>query len=127
MRFIFKEAHRLTKEIVEKFKDVDYKTQFKLCLTYLLEERKVQNLVYEVEDIEISTGNLRAKVWEKHGKKRIYINQVWYVRGGKDYRSCTLGYYDLNRQGKYIEDMKGIASTASMGRYLQERLNEINF
>ena len=40
MMNIMKEAHRLTREIKERFADVDYKTQLGLCMSYLYEEMK---------------------------------------------------------------------------------------
>ena len=32
---IYKNAHIMTKNICQEYGDVDYKTQFKLCLAYL--------------------------------------------------------------------------------------------
>ncbi|VII00992.1 Uncharacterised protein [Clostridioides difficile] len=35
MRNLFKEAHKIAREIKEKYNDVDYKVQFSLCLSFL--------------------------------------------------------------------------------------------
>ena len=35
---IYEKAHKMTKKICSKYKDIDYKTQFKLCLSYLSDE-----------------------------------------------------------------------------------------
>ena len=37
MKNLFKKAHKMTREIVERYNDVDYKAQFTLCLEYLSE------------------------------------------------------------------------------------------
>ena len=47
---IMKEAHKLTKQIVEKYPDVDYKTQLGLCLSFLSQEKEGNEMV------EISIG-----------------------------------------------------------------------
>ena len=33
MEDIYKEAHKMSKKIYDEYKDVDYKFQFKLCLS----------------------------------------------------------------------------------------------
>lgn len=35
MKTLFKEAHKIAREIKEKYNDVDYKVQFSLCLSFL--------------------------------------------------------------------------------------------
>ena len=37
---LIKEAHRLTKEIQATYKEVDYMTQFGLCMQMLIEDKK---------------------------------------------------------------------------------------
>ena len=37
-RNLMKEAHKMTREIVEKYGDVDYRTQLGLCLSFLAQE-----------------------------------------------------------------------------------------
>ena len=39
-RNLMKEAHKMTREIVEKYGDVDYRTQLGLCLSFLAQESK---------------------------------------------------------------------------------------
>ncbi|MCC0654736.1 hypothetical protein [Clostridioides sp. ES-S-0001-03] len=38
MKNLFKEAHKITREIKRKYNDVDYKVQFSLCLSFLNKE-----------------------------------------------------------------------------------------
>lgn len=40
MKNIFIKAHKLTKEMIEEYKDVDYQVQFGLFVTFLVEESK---------------------------------------------------------------------------------------
>ena len=49
-RNLMKEAHKLTKQIVNKYGDVDYMTQLGLCLSFLSQEKEGNEMV------EISIG-----------------------------------------------------------------------
>ena len=40
MKNLFKEAHRMTREMMKKYNDIDYSAQFTLCLEYLRKEDK---------------------------------------------------------------------------------------
>ncbi|MCY6957843.1 hypothetical protein [Clostridium brassicae] len=42
---IIKKAHEMTKEIKNQYADVDYKTQFGLCLSYLLKNEEDMKMV----------------------------------------------------------------------------------
>lgn len=44
-RNIMREAHKLTKEIISKYEDVDYKTQLGLCLSFLSQEKGGKEMV----------------------------------------------------------------------------------
>lgn len=50
MKKIMKEAHRMTKEIVKNY-EVEYRTQFRLCLAYLLNKKEEETMIklYNVE------------------------------------------------------------------------------
>lgn len=39
MKNLFKKAHEMTRKMKERYPEVDYKTQFGLCVKYLLEEK----------------------------------------------------------------------------------------
>lgn len=40
MKNLFKKAHEMTREMVEKYGDVDYNVQFTLCLEYVMEQEE---------------------------------------------------------------------------------------
>lgn len=40
MKNLFKEAHKMTREMMKKYNDIDYSAQFTLCLEYLRKEDK---------------------------------------------------------------------------------------
>jgi hypothetical protein len=79
---VVKKAHAMAREIKKEYVEVDYKTQFGLCVSYLLSE--------EVEETELSVEekieNAVQKVAKTHGEtdvvvkiknwkeRRIYIN-----------------------------------------------------
>lgn len=86
-RNIMKEAHKMTKEIVEKYGDVDYKTQLGLCLSFLAQEGEeemvelkgsekqikwAKNIRKEMEEIliEAKENRLASKATEKKYNKR---------------------------------------------------------
>ena len=66
---LMKKAHQMTKEIVEKYGDVDYKTQLGLCLSFLSQEDKeeekedmtVEEVVKAVRSIEDLPVEVDAK------------------------------------------------------------------
>lgn len=44
-RNIMREAHKLTKEIISKYGDVDYRTQLGLCLSFLSQEKGGKEMI----------------------------------------------------------------------------------
>lgn len=44
-RNLMKEAHELTRQIVDKYEDVDYRTQLGLCLSFLSQEKGGKEMV----------------------------------------------------------------------------------
>ena len=58
MKNLFKEAHKLTKEIKEQYPEVDYKAQFGICLSYLRSNKEEGNMklyLMEVDDGDTNT------------------------------------------------------------------------
>ncbi len=49
MKNLFKKAHEMTREMKERYPEVDYQTQFGLCLSYLFEEGKEEEEVKELK------------------------------------------------------------------------------
>lgn len=88
MKNLFKEAHKLTKEMVEKYGDVDYQVQFGLFVSFLIEEEKgmkletkedVKNLIKKNMDAVETERNFEItsfemNEWKNYGKHRVYIN-----------------------------------------------------
>lgn len=97
MKNIFKRAHEMTREIKREYPEVDYRTQFGLCLSYLLknkeeaemtEEQAIKNLKEKLEEEHKTSEESRKKgywslvncnLWEKYGKRRLYV-EVWEGR-----------------------------------------------
>lgn len=59
MKNIFKEAHKMTREMVKKY-NVDYQTQFGLCVSYLLENK---------EEKEMLKGSEKQVKWAEEIKR----------------------------------------------------------
>ena len=57
MKNIMKEAHRLTREIKAEFPEVDYQAQLGICISYLYENKKKEN----VEMVELKGTEKQVK------------------------------------------------------------------
>ena len=69
-------AHKMTKEIKNKYPEVDYKFQLGLCLSYLYEEEtKKEN---EESEINLQINDLSTLVGEKVFVKRNSLNGYTY-------------------------------------------------
>ena len=66
MKKIFKEAHKMTKQMVAKY-GVDYQAQFGLNLSYLLENK-------EEEKVEKMIGSEKQVKWAEDIKKNLIMN-----------------------------------------------------
>lgn len=111
---LFKEAHKMAREIKREYPDVDYRFQFGLCLTYLLnkEEEKVESkltwdkLEKQLEKAVEEKGysNYYVNNWNKGENDRSYIELRWYRNGKlKEVKKC--GYWD-NVKEEYVVESK---------------------
>lgn len=131
MKKIFKEAHKMTREMVKEY-EVDYQAQFGLCLSYLLNKKEEEEVKLEtVEDIKTLVKKEMDEVesernfdivkfemnkWEKHGKNRIYFNISINTKGNT--ARAANGYIDV--------DSKRIFSTkAEYRRYNEDTIEQI--
>ena len=64
MKNIMKEAHKMTREIKDKYPEVDYRTQLGLCMTYLLEKNEEEEKMVEIKGTEKQV-KLAEKIREK--------------------------------------------------------------
>jgi len=114
-RNLFKEAHKLAKEIKNEYPEVDYKFQFSLCLAYLREEKSLKDQLREAVEVavkEFEASDYKWNVWEKAGHKRIYISLVWYrnINSHSQYakkgttKEIKCGYLDIVNNVYVAED-----------------------
>lgn len=85
---IFKEAHKMTREMLSKY-EVDYQVQFGLNLSYLLnqkEEKEMKELKFNKKGMEFC---FRNPTWNKFYKK---MDMEWKVTGIKE-NDKNDGYY----------------------------------
>lgn len=115
MKNTFKRAHEIAREIKAEYPEVDYRTQFGICLSYLLnnkeeaemtEEQAIKNLKEKLEEEYETSEESRRKgywslvncnLWEKYGKRRLYV-EVWEGRknGYKEWkRKNNIAVIDL--------------------------------
>lgn len=77
MKKIFKEAHKMTREMVKEY-GVDYQAQFGLCLSYLLEKEEEEMTKEQLETLLNEETNYKIEVelneWEKGNNHRLYLN-----------------------------------------------------
>lgn len=64
MKNLFKEAHKLTKEIKAEYPNIDYKAQFGICLSYL------QEMKGECKMVELKGSEKQIK-WAKDIRQQI--------------------------------------------------------
>ena len=90
---IYKEAHIMTKKICEEYENIDYKSQFQLCLSYLSdkninerikeilsqikvnekEARLLEKVEYYYKTEYNDDNNLNFRLWQREDKRRVYI------------------------------------------------------
>ena len=116
MSNIYKKAHAMAKQICEEYNDVDYKTQFQLCLSYLSndninkrikeisseakvsedEARLLENVEFYYKNIFNTDENLKFRLWKRQEKKRVYLSSSYI--NNKPYVDLTNNkLYDNNK------------------------------
>ena len=50
MKELFKQAHKMTREIKIKYPNVSYQFQFALCLKYIIRQEKIEQILKEVRN-----------------------------------------------------------------------------
>jgi hypothetical protein len=91
---LIKKAHKITKMMLEQYRNLDYKTEFGIVMKELLSGYEL-DLLQEIAMYK----DIDWKEWNKYGKNRIYFS-YWE---GKYNKQC--GYYDLNSK-KYVLENK---------------------
>ncbi len=76
MKNLFKEAHKLTKEIKAKYPNVDYKAQFGICLSYL------QEMKGECKMVELKGSEKQIK-WAEDIRKGL-VKLLEDIKANKD-------------------------------------------
>lgn len=94
---LMKKAHEMTKEIKREYPEVDYRFQFGLCLSFLMNEEEtemeVEEAIKRVEALDFDykgETELKARRWKKHGYDRLYINHI------DRRRKYTYGYFEVS-------------------------------
>lgn len=128
MKKIFKEAHKMTREIVKEYK-VNYQAQFRLNLSYLLNNKEEKEMTNEMLEQEIFKQNKRrfeitAKEWQKGNNHRLYLNMI-----NKTNRAFIDAYIDLNTGAVVVSSRRGgrwiLAVEDTVRELLEENKEEI--
>lgn len=120
---IFKTAHKLAKETVSYVGD--YLIAFSIALKEVysnMKERTAEQLAEVFTKVE---GVISASAWEKHGKRRVYI-ETQKLNGGKNWNGGRAGtmFFDLDSGDFIWKDWAG-AKTRDHGFSVIERLKEV--
>lgn len=112
-RELFVKAHKMAKEIKNKYPNVDYRFQFSLCLAYLRNEEELEQITWKtveraadkyVEDNGYNANgwytNWVANNWKKGSYDRTYI-EIRNYRNGKLREVKKCGYWD-NVKEEYV-------------------------
>jgi hypothetical protein len=76
---LFKKAHKNTKEMKKEYKEINYRFQFGIELKELYKTKKEKLSKHEIIELLRKQG-LNAKLWEKYGKCRIYVDGFHYSK-----------------------------------------------
>lgn len=121
MKKVFKEAHKMTREMVKKY-GVDYQAQFGLCLSYILnEEEKNEMKPEEIKQIAKENG-LEAVLWQKYGLTKIYFNSYTgsgYRRSEGQFDILEDGTIMVNKQNKYTKNVRSVWDAIPEGAKLE--------
>lgn len=98
MKNLMKEAHKMTKEIKEKYPKVDYKTQLGLCLSYLSSKEKEEEEMVELKGSEKQikwAEDIRRRFLEICDKHELKILRERYINCNESWmwinnRNCIL-------------------------------------
>ena len=104
-RNLMKEAHKMTREIVNKYGDVDYMTQLGLCLSFLSQEKGEKEMV-ELKGTEkqIKWANeIREKALEIATRNNL-VEVIKVLTTKEDAKFFIDGYKQMT--SKYIDDYK---------------------
>ena len=120
-RNLMKEAHKMTKEIVEKYGDVDYRTQLGLCLSFLSQEQEGEQEMKELKgtekqvkwasDIRSIMSELIEEATKEIEETEIKIareiilgqeNAAWYIKFGKNLTSKYADKYEKVYNLRYL-------------------------
>ncbi|MBF0424840.1 MAG: hypothetical protein HQL66_03355 [Magnetococcales bacterium] len=80
-RKIFRAAHQITRETVARFPGASYAVTFAAALRGVYSENRMPILVEKINRIH---GVQSAKLWEKHGFSRIYVDLEKF-NGGRNW------------------------------------------
>lgn len=94
---LFKEAHRLTKQIMEQYSNLNYRTQFGISLKFLQQKKKTAyETIEEIFNSEINSWGkfelnyISSKNWMN---KRIYITVDFGRHQIQCYKDLKDGYF----------------------------------
>lgn len=105
---IVKEAHKMAREIKAEYPEVDYKVQFGLCLSYLLNkgEVKMKEIRFSKQGIEFVFRNFK---WEQRVNTNSSLVAEWKVIGIKENNKNEGFYYNaeyLNQENAFRIEFK---------------------
>lgn len=89
-------------------------------------KEKIESIIKEINDLGTTSIIVSAKLWEKYEKKRIYVNQYWYVRQGRESRHYGVGYIDITGEKiKFVERPVNYPYCASWRYAIEDACREI--
>lgn len=104
---LMKEAHKMTREIVSRYGDVDYKTQLGLCLSFLSQEQEKEEETVEMyKRIEVARDDINS-----YWRGEIFNDgkTAWKVtRIKRQIEGLLYGYYD---DFYFTVDLENITNT----------------
>lgn len=107
MKNLFKEAHKMTREIKAGFNEVDYQAQFAICLSYL-QNKEEEEMEIGYQNIGNKNGTMYFAVNNIEGIKVQYLTKEKNLYNGKTYtkKHNFTGKYQVGTNKKTGEEKR---------------------
>ena len=121
MKKVFKKAHEMTRKFVEEY-GVDYRAQFGLCLSYLLNEKEEGNMKIEMKELKgtekqikfanaIKEATLEVVNQFERAIEEYSKNEEMKERNMQRLEKVKNLFENYKSAGKFIEDWKEVIYT----------------
>lgn len=118
MKNLFKEAHKMAREIKEQYNEVDYQAQFGLCLSYLY-ENKEEMKVKELPKLE---GTEKQVAWAEDIREELLAAED---NGGSFYLLANVLAYTTESASEMIDNRVVLSKYGSNNQSNRDKYSDL--